>query len=78
MKTESCIKDFLGIMITCTNALEATIEWEYTYQKLRKFPHVFRNPSRPIPKPSPCPSSPGARKLISVVIPFDLLRKKEK
>jgi hypothetical protein len=29
----------------------------------------------PIPNPSPCPSSPGAREPISVVIPFDLLRK---
>jgi hypothetical protein len=38
-------------------------------------PHAFRNPLRPIPNLTTCPSSPGAREPISVAIPFAHLRK---
>jgi hypothetical protein len=39
-------------------------------------PYVIRNSLRPVPKPSPCPSSPSARKPILVVVPINQLRKK--
>jgi hypothetical protein len=38
--------------------------------------HVFRHRLRPIPNPTACTSSPGAREPISVVIPFDHPRQK--
>jgi hypothetical protein len=37
---------------------------------------VLRDPLRPFPNITTCPSSPGARKPISVTIPVDLLGKK--
>jgi hypothetical protein len=46
-------------------------------KKIESVLHVFRNPLHPIPNITTCPSSPGAREPISVVIRFDCLRKKE-
>jgi hypothetical protein len=44
---------------------------------LKGFPHVCRNPLRPIPNLTPCPSSTAARESISVAILLDLSRKKK-
>jgi hypothetical protein len=39
-------------------------------------PLVFRNPLRPIPELTICPSSPAAREPLSFAISVDLLRKR--
>jgi hypothetical protein len=45
-------------------------------KKRRGISNVFRNPLRPIPNLTTCPSRPGARDPMSVAISFDLLRKR--
>jgi hypothetical protein len=54
-------------------ATESTMEWSAP-KKLVVFPHVLRNPLRPDPYLTKCPSSSGAREPVSVAISIDLSR----
>jgi hypothetical protein len=45
-------------------------------KKVRRVPNDFGNPLHPIANLTTCPSSPAAREPISVVISYDLLRKR--
>jgi hypothetical protein len=52
------------------------IMWVDLYNKVGRFPQVFRKPLCPIPNVITCPSSLGVRESISVANPFDHLREK--
>jgi hypothetical protein len=57
---------------------QSTIEkWVHLKKKVSIPQVVFRNPLRPIPNLSNCPSCPGARESISVAIPINPLEKNE-
>jgi hypothetical protein len=57
-------------------SIKGTIERASAQKKKRGFPQIYRNILRPVPNRTTCSSSPGARKSVSIAIPFDHLRKK--
>jgi hypothetical protein len=65
----------IGILLLVTSKFYNGIG--VNLKKLRGFPHVFRNPLRPIPYLATCLSSPAAREPVSVVISVDLPRKRK-
>jgi hypothetical protein len=68
-------KDPKTMMFGSAMAIESTTESEGTLKRIARV--CNHDPLRPILNLTICPSSTGAREPISVVIPFDLLRKKE-